>query len=384
MLIDEAVTMRRGRAVSRLGVLSRAGDPGLTALCRLAAYVTGAAGAAVHILDDVSQYRIAGIGLPLGPEPRENSMCRLVVDGERRIVCADATRDARFGYSSFVHGPDPIRFFASVPLRTSEGVVVGALCAFDTLPREMTDEQTGLLEDLAEQASTQIELTWVATELGELVGQDPLTGAVNRIVLSDRLAQAFARQLRGDMQTLLAVVDIDDFKCVNDEYGHAAGDEVLIEVARRLCSTVRPQDTVARVGGDEFVVLADTDESDEGARRLVARLEAVLDEPIVFAGERHSVVASIGCVFAEPGEEIRTALARADAAMYQRKTAAPGQLWRNGRSADSRRISSFEHHLGGFGHRVVGLDHAGRDQLGHARMLTDGLEVSSTARSPPA
>ena len=97
---------------------------------------------------------------------------------------------------------------------------------------------------------------------------------------------------------------------------------MLIEVARRLRGTVRPQDTVARVGGDEFVVLADTDESDEGARRLVARLEADLDEPIGFAGEPRSVAATIGCVFAEPGEEIRTGLARADAAMYQRKAAA--------------------------------------------------------------
>ncbi len=252
-------------------------------------------------------------------------MCRLVVDGEQRIVCADATRDDRFGYSSFVRGPDPVRFYASVPLRTSQGVVVGALCAFDTVARELSDKQTALMEDLAEQAGTQIELTRVAAELGELACHDPLTGAANRLVLSDRLAQAFARQLRDDTQTLLAVIDINDFKQVNDAYGHNAGDEVLVEVARRLRVTVRGQDTVARVGGDEFVVLAETDESDESAERLVDRIEAVLDEPIVFAGELRAVGASIGCVFAEPGEEIRTALARADAAMYERKPAGTGR-----------------------------------------------------------
>src|SRR5579875_2722424 len=103
--------VRRAAAIARLGVLERAADPALTALCRLASYVSGAAGAAVHILDEHFQHRIAGTAAaPVGDHPRADSMCQLVVDGGRRIVCADAARDPRFGFSSFVAGDAPVRF----------------------------------------------------------------------------------------------------------------------------------------------------------------------------------------------------------------------------------------------------------------------------------
>jgi diguanylate cyclase (GGDEF)-like protein len=123
---------------------------------------------------------------------------------------------------------------------------------------------------------------------------------------------------------LLAAIDINDFKQVNDTYGHAAGDEVLVEVARRLRVTVRAEDTVARVGGDEFVVLAETGGSDRAARRLAGRLDRARRADRVrgrasLRGGQHWLR------FAQPGEEIRTALARADAAMYRRKPAAAGR-----------------------------------------------------------
>jgi hypothetical protein len=100
MLADDRAIRRRGDAIERLGVLKRSGDSGLGRLCRLTAYVTGAGAAAVHILDETQQHRVASTGAPLGNHPCEDSMCRLVVDGDERIVCADAGRDDRFGYSS--------------------------------------------------------------------------------------------------------------------------------------------------------------------------------------------------------------------------------------------------------------------------------------------
>jgi len=90
------VERRRANAIASLGLLEQAGDAALTALVRLGTYVTGARAGAVHLFTEEDQHRVAAVGAPLGEHPREDSMCRLVVDDEQRIVCADATRDPRF------------------------------------------------------------------------------------------------------------------------------------------------------------------------------------------------------------------------------------------------------------------------------------------------
>ncbi len=213
----------------------------------------------------------------------------------------------------------PVRFYASVPLEAAGGVVIGTLCVFDTVERRISAEQVELLADLAEQAAAQIELTQIAAELGEIASRDPLTGAVNRLVLSDRLAQAFARRRRRGGETFLALLDVDDFKAVNDRHGHDAGDRVVMAMVERLRGAMREEDTVARIGGDEFAVLAELP-SDEHAHELVARIEAALAPPVQFGGTSHPVAASVGCVLATPGESQRSLLARADAEMYARKS----------------------------------------------------------------
>ena len=312
---------RRSDAIARLGVLERAGDPGLTALSRVASYVTGARAVAVHVLDEVFQHRIAAVEAPLGEHPRKDSMCRLVVDGQQRIVCADATREPQFAYTSFVHGFEPVRFYVSVPIRALDGIVVGTLCAWDTRSLDLDDEQLARFEDLAEELSARLELTRIAAALEHAASRDPLTGAVNRLMLSDRMAQAFARQRRRDLNVLVAVMDVDRFKHINDTYGHAAGDEVLVAIAQRLAASTRAEDTVARLGGDEFAVIAEmTPSGGITATEFIARLQAALAEPFLFAGEPHEVGVSIGAGFAKPGDNVREALARADVAMYANKS----------------------------------------------------------------
>lgn len=319
MQTRNADARRRLEAVARLGVLERAGDPGLTALTRVARYVTGAGATAVHIFDEEHQHRVAADEAPLGSWPREDSMCRLVVDDGERVVCADAAADGRFGYSTFVAGPQPVRFYASVPLRVSDGSVVGTLCAWDTVPRILSEEQLARFEDLAEQVVGQIELSRIAVELGHAASHDALTGAVNRLVLADRLAQAFARQLRADDDVLVALIDIDRFKSINDTFGHDAGDEVLVGVVERLNEVTRGQDTVARLGGDEFAVVAEFPGGSLSPSEFERRLEAAFAAPIAYAGELRPVGVSVGAGLAAPGDDVRTALARADRAMYGRK-----------------------------------------------------------------
>jgi diguanylate cyclase (GGDEF)-like protein len=309
---------RRAAAIASRGLLEQAGDAALTALVRLGTYVTGARAGAVHLFTEEAQHRVAAVGAPLGEHPREDSMCRLVVDDEQRVVCADATRDPRFGYSSFVRGPEPVRFYLSVPLRVSGGEVIGTLCAWDTEARELDDEQLARFEDVAEQAVWRLELTRIACDVSDAACRDPLTGAVNRLLLGDRLAHAFGRRLRQGGEVLVVVIDVDDFKRVNDTLGHDVGDEVLVAVARTLTAATRPEDTVARLGGDEFVVVAEVPDL-HAAAEVWTRVEEALAGTIHAGASAEPVRVTVGAAFAQPGDDPRTAIARADREMYARK-----------------------------------------------------------------
>ena len=143
---------------------------------------------------------------------------------------------------------------------------------------------------------------------------DPLTGLANATLLRDRAELALARAQRG-VPCALLLVDLDDFKAVNDGLGHAAGDQVLINVARRLVQAVRPGDTVARLGGDEFAVLLDG--HNELAPEIVAhRIQESLREPMLIDGHEIFAPASIGLASSETVTEAEALLRDADAAMY--------------------------------------------------------------------
>lgn len=298
--------------VVELGLLDRIGDPVLTALTRLAQSITGAEAAAVHVFDAEYQRRIAAVGTLLVDYPAQDSICRLVVQEGTRIVTNDATADPRFEYSSFVKDPHaPIRFYASVPLHSGGGVTVGTLCAFDTQERELSGQQIARLEDIAEVMRAHLELMRIATELGKAATVDPLTGAFNRVIFDDRLAQALARRRRRGTPVVAAVIDLDDFKAMNDTHGHGCGDTALQWVARRLRDCVRSEDTVGRLGGDEFAVVAEV--ADRDFDRLLRKLCRVADgfEPILSV--------SVGAVIANDHDDVATLLQRADQAMYANK-----------------------------------------------------------------
>lgn len=321
MRTDARIARRRQEALTRLRLLERTGDPALTAFARLAAYVAGRGAAAVHVLDAEHQHRVAAVDAPLGPTSRDDSFCRLVVDGEQRIVCTDASQDGRFSYSPFATGDEPVRFYASFPIVLADATVIGALCCWDTEEHELSDEQVARLEDLATQVASRVDLLRVANDLVHASGHDPLTGAVNRLVLDDRLAMAFARRLRHGGDVLLVTLDLDGFKAVNDAHGHEAGDAVLATVAQRLRATLRAEDTIARLGGDEFAVIAELEPSGVGVDALLERVRGVFAEPVECAGVALEVAASIGTARMRPGDDVPAAFAAADRAVYADKAA---------------------------------------------------------------
>lgn len=160
-----------------------------------------------------------------------------------------------------------------------------------------------------------------ATErLHYLATHDSLTGLPNRAALEDSLDQSLARARRGGPPVAVAFVDLDDFKLINDSYGHSAGDEFLRQVAMRLSSTTRGGDTVARFGGDEFVVVFEPVENEQALVQTVRRLLDRLFEPIVVMGRVLQVSASVGiATFPESGTRAGELIRNADTAMYQAK-----------------------------------------------------------------
>ncbi len=158
---------------------------------------------------------------------------------------------------------------------------------------------------------------------------DSLTGLANRALLRDRAAVALARASRTEGCVALMLVDLDDFKAVNDGLGHAAGDEVLVAVSRRLSECVRPNDTVARLGGDEFAVLLDDAEGDGSPEAVAARIQELLRLPLLVAGHELFAAASIGVALAVPGSlDAEELLRNADVAMYMAKGKGKGQVAR--------------------------------------------------------
>jgi len=162
-------------------------------------------------------------------------------------------------------------------------------------------------------------------ELRRRVLHDRLTDLPNRVLLTDRLNVALERQVRGASESVaLILFDLDQFKLVNDAYGHAAADLLLVEVARRLQEAVRPGDTVASFGGDEFAVLCeDTDE--RAARGIAARLQESLTRAVELGNRRVYVNASIGIALSPP-HNTDAMLRFAAAAMYAAKSEGRGQV----------------------------------------------------------
>jgi len=191
--------------------------------------------------------------------------------------------------------------------------------------RPWTPTQVEIAEALRDSISD-LQHRRAQAELARLGLHDPLTGLPNRRLFMDRLEHALARAERSGRPPTLLFIDLDRFKHVNDIGGHEVGDAALVEAARRLCAVTRDADTVARMGGDEFVVLCEDVDPGEIAV-LAERLVEAFTAPFVLDGREWTVTASVGLAQAEPGGDPQKLLARADGAMYRSK--------REGRSRSS-------------------------------------------------
>jgi len=213
-----------------------------------------------------------------------------------------------------------IRSIAIVPIWS--GPRLAGFAGFDAVRRQVRWDEDYLsgLRLLAQMLGSALRARDMARRLQTLAFHDPLTGLPNRALLGDRMEAAMRRAQRYGSQVLVAMLDLDDFKPINDRHGHAVGDAVLCEVARRLQRTLRATDTVARLGGDEFVLLVE--DADEAMAKVGDRLLAAFHRPFEAEGLSLRLSPSIGVVVAGPGDDCADRLLRrADEAMYRAKAA---------------------------------------------------------------
>ncbi|MEP6563290.1 MAG: diguanylate cyclase, partial [Nakamurella sp.] len=200
--------------------------------------------------------------------------------------------------------------------------VDAVITGFNLLADELDHIYRTLEDRVAERTFA---LDQARVELERLALNDALTGLANRTLLGDRIRQATARADRGARPPSVLVLDLDEFKTINDSLGHGAGDQILVEVARRINSVVRDTDTVARLGGDEFAILM-PDASEDDVLRVAERVLKELQNPLTVGDRAVWAGASIGLCFGLRGQSADNLLRDADTAMYAAKANGRGNI----------------------------------------------------------
>lgn len=200
--------------------------------------------------------------------------------------------------------------------------VDAAMAGLNLLAEELETVQRSLEDRVAERTA---QLDQARRQLERLALYDPLTGLANRTLLGDRMSRAAALADGGANPPCILLLDLDEFKTINDGLGHGAGDQILVEVARRLTSVVREVDTVARLGGDEFAILLPGIGEDQ-ALRIAERALAALQESFAVSDRAVWTGASIGVCFGTRGQDPQLILQDADTAMYAAKSGGRGRV----------------------------------------------------------
>jgi diguanylate cyclase (GGDEF)-like protein/PAS domain S-box-containing protein len=267
---------------------------------------------AVVDLDTTIRYQSPSVERVLGYRPEELAGTRLVAlahpDDIPRVLALATETASRPGSTA----PAEWR------LKRRDGQTFFAEVIGTNLLSDSTIEGLVLtIRDIQERKSLEEQLTHQAFH-------DPLTQLANRALLSNRVEHARARSLRDGKPCAVLLLDLDDFKAINDSLGHAAGDQVLIEVARRIETCIRAGDTAARLGGDEFALLLEDTADASRALEVAQRIAAALKSPVKLDGREAFLTASMGLAISSPEEGEGEILGNADVALYLAKEKGKG------------------------------------------------------------
>ncbi len=300
-------------ALRSLTVLDTPPEERFDRVTRMARRLFGVPIALVSMVDENRQWFKSCLGLDVTETERRISFCGHAILQNGIMVVEDALQDERFHDNPLVSGAPHIRFYAGYPLRTLSGHGLGTLCIIDRVPRKFEDGEIEILADLA----GMVERELIAIQLAVL---DDLTRISNRrgfLALSRYSLDLCRRQL---FPTTLAFFDLDQFKQINDTYGHAEGDQALRIFADQLRESFRASDIFARLGGDEFAALI-TNVTRETVQDMLARFKNSLTKRCAELKLPYALEFSLGKVEYDPLKHatIEDLLKDADVLMYEQK-----------------------------------------------------------------
>ncbi|RKQ60890.1 diguanylate cyclase with PAS/PAC and GAF sensors [Vogesella indigofera] len=256
---------------------------------------------------------------PLLRKPAAGTLCAEVIRSGQPLLLTPETLADFPAHLRQIVGRKSLCWLG-VPLNSSKGTIGALVLKSYCGGVRYGEKDKELLQFVSNQIATAIERHQLHARLQYMAQYDELTGLPNRGLLFDRLHTALARARREQGRLALLYLDLDKFKQVNDTHGHAVGDQLLHAVARRLQQCVREADTVARIGGDEFVVLLESLQQPEHALPTADKLRGALDQPLTIDGHSLRILPSIGiALYPEHGDTAQALLRHADDAMYQVK-----------------------------------------------------------------
>lgn len=301
--------------LARYDVLDTPPEESFDRITRLARRLFGVSMSTVTFLDGHRQWFKSRQGVTACETARGPAFCRVVVEQEAPLVVPDTALDPRFVDNPFVTGEPHLRFYAGVPLRMSDRVTIGTLCAMDTRPRSFAASDLDALTDLAAIAID-------ALELRALAETDALTGAASRRAFRAEIGRAVKLARRHKYPLTCMVMDLDHFKEVNDQQGHAVGDALLAAVIEACRGVLRESDVLGRLGGDEFAVILPHTGAAQGLRVAGKMRAAIAAVQVPGSAGPVAVTASLGVAQLDPAvKEADDLLAQADAALYDAKAA---------------------------------------------------------------
>lgn len=303
----------RLRALHSLEILDTEPEERFDRLTRMARRVFGVSTALVSLVDENRQWFKSKVGLEASETGRDISFCGHAILGHEIFVIENALEDERFADNPLVTGEPHIRFYAGVPLRYHDGSTLGTLCIIDQSPRTLDEQDLATFRDLAAMAEAELR----AIELATI---DELTKISNRrgfLALAQNSISLCARQ---EMPVSVVFFDLDKFKTINDTYGHAEGDRVLLAFSELMRSVFRDSDVFGRIGGDEFAVVL-TGAREEMADAIVTRFRTAVEGYNLLASRGYDIEFSDGAVSMMPDQNtvLEDILNDADELMYQQK-----------------------------------------------------------------
>jgi diguanylate cyclase (GGDEF)-like protein len=307
-------------------------------IARLAAYICGVDKAMVAFIDKDRKWHKARFNVKSSEMPRDYVICAKTILSENPFIVSKASEDERVSNIGMVFGPPHLQFYAGVPLIAEGGLILGTVCAIDTEPHEMSQEQIELLQALGRQVmqllklrkniilvedaekrlqAQQKQLSENNKTLQKLSITDELTGLNNRRSLNEALEKETVRAARYYTPLSVLMIDVDHFKQFNDQFGHHTGDIVLTNIAKAIQSHCRTSDFCARYGGEKFVVLL-PHTTLRDAKNLARQY--CTDIANLNIGDQQ-VTISIGVSEFDPQQTIEDLFTSADTALHRAKEA---------------------------------------------------------------